>query len=470
MNIKKNNMTYTGINIGPIVDTLSLARKPKELWAASYMFSYLMECILTEVKGLGLCIVSPAEANDNDRSVGLYPDRAYVENNDNAPISAAINKAVDKFSKTTGIGEDFVNVMSTNVEAPSDAHAIKRLNDIFARAELANRPVDNNAREKVKKLIMREDNSQDKIYGLNVKIGSLADIAKKAASDSDDNKATYRKYICIVQADGDNIGKTVENSDKTGELSKVLLTQGMEAREKIRDYGGEPIYIGGDDLLFLAPVVSKSDKSYNIFSLLKELNKSFHDKMQKFSDLPISMSFGLSITYHKYPLYEALKTTREQLFNKAKNVVGKNTIAWCLRKHSGTGFTGIISQGSQDAEDVSEKFNKLLGQKTEEKAVSAIAHKLRENIDLVGIIRKSGQANRETRLEAFYKTMLNESDSGNKEYTEGTRELLCSLFTAYPDTEKKSAELIEMMYGMLRTAKFINGEKESDEIQEESNE
>ena len=64
-------MKYTGINIGPIVDTLSLARKPKELWAASYMFSYLMERILKAVKDKGLRIVSPAEPSDNDRSVGL---------------------------------------------------------------------------------------------------------------------------------------------------------------------------------------------------------------------------------------------------------------------------------------------------------------------------------------------------------------------------------------------------------------
>lgn len=30
-------MKYAAINIGPIVDTISMARKPRELWAARYI-------------------------------------------------------------------------------------------------------------------------------------------------------------------------------------------------------------------------------------------------------------------------------------------------------------------------------------------------------------------------------------------------------------------------------------------------
>ncbi|MDR2511860.1 MAG: hypothetical protein LBC89_05325, partial [Bacteroidales bacterium] len=35
--------TYTAISIGPIYKTLTMARKPLEIWAASYLFSYLMD-------------------------------------------------------------------------------------------------------------------------------------------------------------------------------------------------------------------------------------------------------------------------------------------------------------------------------------------------------------------------------------------------------------------------------------------
>lgn len=39
-------MKYLAISIGPIIKTFSMARKPREFWAASYLFSYLMQCIL----------------------------------------------------------------------------------------------------------------------------------------------------------------------------------------------------------------------------------------------------------------------------------------------------------------------------------------------------------------------------------------------------------------------------------------
>jgi hypothetical protein len=57
-------MRYTAINIGPIIGTMSMARKVKALWCASYMFSYLMECIVKEIEGAKITILSPATLND----------------------------------------------------------------------------------------------------------------------------------------------------------------------------------------------------------------------------------------------------------------------------------------------------------------------------------------------------------------------------------------------------------------------
>ena len=51
-------MKYTAISIGPIIKTLAMARKPRELWAASYLFSYLMKCIYTAAED--------AEANSDE--------------------------------------------------------------------------------------------------------------------------------------------------------------------------------------------------------------------------------------------------------------------------------------------------------------------------------------------------------------------------------------------------------------------
>ena len=519
-------MKYTGINIGPIVDTLMLARKPKELWTASYMFSYLMECILKEVEmreALGLHIVSPAlskvEDNDKDDSdkgkkeVGLYPDRVFIRHEGDINISDIISKAKSEFKKNAyyfdkekkkiiNVDENYFNVITATTEKyKDDGKTIMKLNSIFDRAELANRTIDDEVRTTVMKLL-----KEDKPFKIDVANPSIGDIAMRAKGEG--RNASYKKYICIVQADGDKMGKTIEKSaNNVGDLSEALLRQGKAARDIIEKYGGEPIYIGGDDLLFLAPVVSKDDRSRNIFSLLKELDDNFKkclkDIVKELEDEDVknpSMSFGLSITYNKYPLYEALKAARELLFDKAKKEPDKDAIAWRLRKHSGSGFEGIITQGS----DVAKYFDRLfrLNDKEKEKEeteISAIAHKLRENIDLLELIREEpDQENRERRIRAFYKTMLNESNAEEKDpkrdpsvdktneptvdekadenkkatYTQRTRELLLSLFEAYPkpekgekdDIRKKNREtmekILETMYGMLRTAKFINGEHE----------
>ena len=45
-----STMKYSAINIGPIISTLGMARKPRELWAASFLFSHLMKCIYAEAE------------------------------------------------------------------------------------------------------------------------------------------------------------------------------------------------------------------------------------------------------------------------------------------------------------------------------------------------------------------------------------------------------------------------------------
>ena len=71
-------MKYLAINIGPIVKTFSIARKPKEFWAASYMFSYLMQCILEsfDKERNKVELISPHYENQRI-GVGLFPDRAF---------------------------------------------------------------------------------------------------------------------------------------------------------------------------------------------------------------------------------------------------------------------------------------------------------------------------------------------------------------------------------------------------------
>lgn len=123
-----------------------MARRPRELWSASYMFSYLMEQVLKAITGYGE-LLSPAVLNEEkDRkpvSVGLYPDRAFLKcNSDFQIMKVILEKAVSSFSEKTGLSEETVksyfNIYATYVEESIDTDAIKKLNRQLDFLELNN--------------------------------------------------------------------------------------------------------------------------------------------------------------------------------------------------------------------------------------------------------------------------------------------------------------------------------------------
>lgn len=509
-------MKYTAINIGPILDTFTMAKRPRELWNASYLFSYLAECIINELPADN--IISPAVLDWSKpvfHEAGLYPDRIFMEGDiDTAEV---INNALAKFTEMTGIDGDYVNVMSVSVDHEYPTGAIIELNRLLDCLELYKRPVTDDALRNISDVLYGKNKM--KLYShatgkSQFSIPSLAEIATSSLKSVDPGnwlgacemlkhndieteadedvfyqeikkqfKADYKsyyKYICVVQADGDNMGKIVSalDTDKVKTLSQSLLDYGSMACQEIKRCGGLPIYAGGDDLLFIAPVILPTDarEMKNIFDLLSAIDKLY----QKVDDvvgelgrplgLHTSISYGLSISYYKYPLYEALKNAREQLFGKAKNVDGKNAIAWSLRKHSGSGFVGAFSKQS----DTYALFSELLKISIDATVVSAIAHKLRDNVNLLDILReKSGD-----RINAFFKKVMEENPLDDKSYKGVVRQLLKALFkqaalisqqqqgeSASEQEHQKLAtqNILETLYGMLRTAKFINGEGDSDE-------
>lgn len=172
-------MKYTAINIGPILDTFAMAKKPRELWNASYMFSYLMECIIDELSGYN--IISPAVLGSSKSvfyGAGLYPDRIFIEGD--IKVDAVINKALDNFKKTTGIGNDYVNVMSVSVDYDKPSGAIKELNRLLDCLELYKRPVRDNSLKNVASLLYGKNKM--KLYAhaaskSKFSIPSLAEIA-----------------------------------------------------------------------------------------------------------------------------------------------------------------------------------------------------------------------------------------------------------------------------------------------------
>ena len=463
-------MKYSAINIGPIVDTLSLARKPRELWSASYLFSFLMKCIYEEVEnGLGPdAIISPAkvvfnQSSVNARAVGLYPDRIYFKGEvDPLALRRAVRAKMEH--EHAAIPFDYFNVMYVSCEAAGDAEALCALNRQMDSLELFNVAPVKSAEKDVLPLLKAktvEDGSrraESRLFEIATgtplfEVQSLYDLARAGRTGKE---YSYDRYVCIVQADGDNMGKTVSNpalpDGEVLKISKELLEFGKEAARMIDEFGGMPLYAGGDDLLFIAPVVGKDGR--DVFQLVQALDESafkgVKDEVRRCNltvdgkPVEASLSFGISCSFVKYPLYEALGTARSLLFDVAKRDP-KNRIAWKLRKHSGGSFDFVFSLKD---EKIRGMFRTLVDKAEDDEIVSALAHKLRENGSLLATVLESGDAS--NRLDAFFDRTLEFKDNA---WFRTVRELIPVLYDSVGMDSLPTA-----LFGMLRTAKFLHGE------------
>lgn len=458
---------YSAISIGPIIATINMARKPRELWAASYLFSLLMKCIVTELQKKG-GIISPILPSDIRKDVGLCPDRVYVKREvEIEEIDAAINSftAITKLSEETV--REYFNIMTTTTEQETDAEAIKELNSCLNYIELFNRAVDSRAEDEVGKLIRIKENSPLFFEALNSKKKRVDTIDEIARNGRDNAKESYNNYVCVVQADGDNMGRIITSAatdaDKIRAISCALAAFGGEAVNAIENYSqyNLPIYAGGDDLLFIVPVVG--DKG-NIFDLIKEID-GLYEKVKAVANQPdglsTSMSYGIAICYHKYPLYEALGSAREQLFSFAKNVEKKNALAIDLRKHSGGAFAMRFSKSDDPMYEAIEKVIEASG--VEGSLVSAVSHKIRNNEGLLELwLGKEGQEERNLNFFRKYVEYNDATDKPDNEqiYKKATLGLLNAIKCSPKDNRKAEVEaIIKSLYGILRIAKFISGEK-----------
>lgn len=540
-------MKYTAINIGPIISTLSMARKPRELWAASYLFSHLMKCIYETIEAKHLTIISPDKPkNEEDgeaikNKVGIYPDRIFIK--DGFDIKSTLESARKSFCDNTGIDvhrfEQYFNLMSATIDSDkeekvtNDGTAIRLLNQELDVLELCNYAADYEASDVIRRLIGKTKNSPlfrmesgDKdIFPFEV--NTLAEIAtaelmginpdkwkdirntareaeqkteakQKITEEENDHPEnsididesdfykrlasakvpewklkSHHKYFCIVQADGDNVGKTVSHEDlqdkdkQIKEISTALVLFAQKAAKIIEAYGGLPIYAGGDDLLFIAPVIGKdhtnildlintieSDAFQDVVDVVSKCGKEgsgiYHDGIK----IEASLSFGIAISYYKYPLYEAFESARHLLFDVAKDnkrFPNKKTVAWSLRKHSGGIFDAAFSLKDTELQT---QFNTLIKATTDDEMVSGVAHKLREYETLVKTVLKNSSENN-CRINALFDNVLEFQDNN---YFKAIKSIMPKLYETVGEDN-----FITTLYSLLRTAKFINGEELHDE-------
>jgi CRISPR-associated protein Cmr2 len=259
--------------------------------------------------------------------------------------------------------------------------------------------------------------------------------------DSNDARIHFKKrhkYVAVVQADGDGVGSIIsgeKDESKVLGISKKLMAFSTAAVQNIFDYDGLPVYAGGDDLLFIAPLQNKNGE--NLFQLIQKIDDTWNANKPTEKS---SVSFGVSIFYYKDPLGEALANARQLLNVVAKKLATESTptekvpsgkpqkdaLAFRVML-SGQAFATVLHKHGT----AWEKWKKLMEQhaiQSDAAFVAGVVHTL----ERLGWLLEDACKNRRT--EAFFDHHFNEAKGDQK---------------AFIQTIKEFAEAIHADYGTL---------------------
>ncbi len=484
-------MTYIALTIGPIYKTLQNARKTRELWGGSYLFSYIMKNIIKEFRDREFIVpyINDDSIFESGKGVGLFHDRFIFQsqNGDLEKLDKVIDEALSQLSKDSTIDKSFlkeylqISKLEKEIkDTDKEQNPIIALTPYLDTAELFYK-VPQYKENKLQDFLKNRLNSsfliKDAFSKKRKSFPSLPEIALYDFKDTDIREyldlddelsvyekepykssiKSYHKYIAIVQADGDSMGEVVK-SLKTikdfNNFSKNLFEYCSRSHEMISKYGGETIFAGGDDLLFFAPVVS-GDRI--IFNLCDEISDMFDGLFENYNTTPkATLSFGVSITYYKYPLYEALQNAGELLFAKAKTGK-KNNIAFKVIKHSGQVFESVIHKGNSK---IYTHFLNISSSIEESDGVDNFLHSLHHKIDThkttLELIAHSDQ-----KIQNFFENYFNGKEHEKYKKDGGFfAQLTEYIYEVFQDDSIKQDEKLNTIYATLRFVKFTKGDKD----------
>ena len=476
---------YYGITISPIFETMSLSRKMIEIWAASYIFSYAMKNLSEKLYKKNVNFFVPyvedeeVFSKEKDSGIGKFPDRIIIETQTDLDdyIDRCINDVKEELAEIVSgtIDENIDNVKTfinsyiriSYIKTYKCNNPVEEISGYLNNLDYFNVPIKYN--DYLQQFLVRERlfaSKLKKIAGLK-RFESIAEIASRASgikikdkgsADSEDDyyaklKSKLKeadkeflkayKYIATVHADGDNLGKAVrKNSSK---VSKSLFEFDKKAENILNTWGCNTVFLGGDDMLFFSPILF--EKENTVLDLIEELRKAYEEKLKSaYGDEKPSISFGISITYYKYPLSEALKSSRSAL-GKAKSK--KNAICATIRKHSGQSFEFTESFDSR----AYSKFREIMGEAIGKKCIEfpkSLHHKLN---DLSSVIKHSDN------LDAIFENFFNE-DEHKAKFKEGLQSIK-ELLEIYKNEQKKNGktfeELFNNFFSMISMIKLLEG-------------
>lgn len=381
---------YTGITIGPIYETMGLTSSPAGLWGGSYLFSWIARKLIEQLLAAGISkerFVVPwfAEGSkgitlktDKDDAiceemrrigVGMFHDRIIFcsEDMENALqlVQTARQSVLDELGNYLQSRQwlnDYLRVYAVELDVPQSDSPLIYMGKLLSTIELEphfpsqekDNPLLSMLRDKGSNRSIKESflcselGDRWMLLEDGSKIRDLPTLA--AVSGIKDKK--YSQYYAVLQSDGDSMSKLLENlkgDEQIRAFSRQCLIFCAKAAKLVKDFGGMPIYAGGDDLLALLPVVGIDGST--LLCLVERLRSLFNEtfcEAQRMHDGKPTISIGVSVQYVKEPLYEALECARKML-GEAKCQTEKNACCLHLQKHSGQSIKLVLSRMEQNA-------------------------------------------------------------------------------------------------------------------------
>jgi len=327
------------LSVGPIYESMfevfEKKNKTKRLKAASYFFSLFMREMVDRLRKIdGIYVIVPYaedEVFEKDlTNIGYFHDRLIVKSNKSYEelkniVEKVENEVFEEFRKEYNLNKEnlkkdiyrYYLIEDEEELKKVDSNLVFAINKILDSLELAPKFSKNPKtiiEDGVEKVVNSISKYQD-YYIKKHKVKSIEDIAKG-------------DYFAVIVADGNGMGKVIEKKgiENIKSISKGLFDFIVE--NNIYEYTislkGELIYAGGDDVLAFLPV----DR---VFEYIEKLNEDFKKSLGK----DVSLSFGISINYYKFPLREAIKESWGLLYDAKNKGERKAAFSLRLRKHSG---------------------------------------------------------------------------------------------------------------------------------------
>lgn len=326
--------------------------------------------------------------------------------------------------------------------------------------------------DEYKRLLVTTYAKRDTGKSFNEDLEMIDELVKSPAFK--DLLRPHHKYMAVLYADGDNIGDLLKaissDTEALQEFSKRLLEFADDAEKILNDYGGDSIFLGGEDLLAFLPVacITKDKKEQrNILSIIDELDKAFKNTVgdyaaEKGVKHPPTLSYGISINYVKHPLKESMHIAHDLLgqCKQTERFSRKNAIGLRLQKHSGQYMECFIEKGNAKSwkmiyELAATYTTASLSEKTEE-VLSGVIHRFKDDLFFTAF----AEAAKNKRLEAFFTNYFDEDVHGkddNAKFLEQVLLLSICLFEEYGNRETACRNIL---FTVLRFIHFINSKKD----------